>query len=129
VKIGGSAECAAYCEIRAAHRATCGAAQVDVHVDGTKDPKAKGAYEGAIERNLPQILKIEAQLRDRMAMVGKAKATVAAGLKAITGSGSPALPSLSPCLFGYDKASVEGTDGLLASYRAAVDTTGAARAK
>ena len=86
-------------------------------------------YEGAIERSLPQILKIEAQLRDHVAAVGKAKATVAAGLKAITDRGSPALPALSPCLFGYDKASVEGTDSALASHRAAMETAAAARAK
>ena len=54
---------------------------------------------------------------------------MAAGLKAITDSGSPALTALSPCLFGYDQASVKGTDSVLASYRAAVETVAAARAK
>jgi hypothetical protein len=129
LKIGGSAECAAYCDVRAAHRVSCAGAQVDAHVDGATDPKARSAYEGAIERSLPPILKIEAQLRDHVAAVEKAKATVAAGLKAITDSGSPALPALSPCLFGYDKASVEGTDSALASYRAAVEAVAAAKAK
>lgn len=130
LKIAGTGpECSAYCETRALHRVACGAAQVDVHVEGAKDAKAKAAYEGAIERYLPTVLKIEAELKDHVAGLTKAKAVVADGLKAITESGSPALPALSPCLFGYNKASVEGTDSVLASYRAASETAAVARAK
>jgi hypothetical protein len=94
-----------------------------------KDKKQQTAYESAIERNLPLILKVEAQIRDHVATIGRTKGAVSVGLKAITDSKSPALPTLSPCLFGYDKASVEGTDGLLASHRAAVDAIAAAKAK
>jgi hypothetical protein len=130
VKIAGiGPECGAYCEIRALHRVACGAAQVDVHVIGAKDAKARVAYEGAIERHLPAILKIEAQLKDHVAAVAKAKAAVADGLKAITDSGSPALPALSPCLFGYNQASVQGTDSVLASFRAATEVAAIARAR
>jgi hypothetical protein len=127
VAVRGSAECAASCEMRAVRQSTCGAAQVDVRVDGVKDKKQKSTYESTIERNLPVILKVEAQLRNHVATIGRTKAAVAAGLKAITDSQNAALSTLSPCLFGYDKASVEGTDGLLASHRAATDAIAAAK--
>jgi hypothetical protein len=129
VSVRGSPECSASCELRGVRQATCAAAQVDVRVDGVKDKKQKAAYEGAIEHNLPIILKVEAQVRDHMATIGRTKGAVTAGLKAITDSQSPALPTLSPCLFGYDKAAVEGADGLLASHRAATDAIAAAKAR
>jgi hypothetical protein len=130
VKLAGTGpECSAYCELRAVHRAACGPAQVDVRVDGAKDAKAKAAYTGAIERHLPAILKVEAMLRDHAVALGKSKTAVADGLKAITQSNSPSVPSLAPCLFGYDRASVEGTDKVLASYRAVGEVAAAAKAK
>jgi hypothetical protein len=123
-----STECGSYCELRAVHRAACGAAQVDVRVDGPKDAPA-GVYAGAIERHLPAVLKVEQQLKGRVELLNRAKGAVASGLKAITASGGAAMPTLSSCLFGYDKVTVEGVTSLLQASRSASEVVAAARAK
>jgi hypothetical protein len=129
VKLAGiSAECGSYCELRAVHRSACGAAQVDVRVDGPADPAAV-VYAGAVERHLPAVLKVEQQLKGRADTFNRGKAAVVDGLKAITAAGGPAMPTLSSCLFGYDKATVEGVTSLLQSARSASDVVAAARAK
>ena len=123
-----SAECASYCELRAVHRSVCGAAQVDVRVDGPKDPAAL-VYTGAVERHLPAVLKVEQQITGRLDALVRAKAAVVDGLKAITAAGGPAMPTLSSCLFGYDKATVEGVASLLQSSRSASEVAAAARTR
>jgi hypothetical protein len=123
-----SVECGSYCELRAVHRAACGAAQVGVRVDGPMDPGAV-VYRGAIERHLPAVLKVEQQLKGRVESLNRAKAAVASGLKAITAGGGPAMPMLSSCLFGYDKVTVEGVTSLLQDSRSASEVVAAARAR
>jgi hypothetical protein len=128
VKLATGPECASYCEVRTLHRMTCGAAQVDVRIGGTKAPEAT-AYGKAIERHLPAILKIEQQLKGRIDTLNRAKTAVADGLKAITATGGSTLPALSPCLFGYEKATVEGVQSLIEGWRSATAVGAAARTK
>lgn len=129
VKLAGtSSECAAYCELRAVHRAACGAAKVDVRVTGTKDAAAT-AYAGAVERHLPAVLKVVEQLKGRGEALNRAKAAVSEGVKGITASGDAALPALAPCLSGYDKAAANGVASLFEALRAANDVASAARVK
>lgn len=129
VKLAGTSdECAAYCELRAVHRTTCGAAPVDVRISGTKNAAAT-AYAGAIERHLPTVLKVVQQLKGRAGALNRAKAAVEGGVKAVTASGATALPALAPCLSGYDKAATNGVASLFQALRAANDVVNAAKAK
>ncbi len=123
-----SVECGSYCEVRAVHRTPCGAAVVDVRVDGPKDPAAV-VYAGAIERHLPALLKVEQQLKGRAEVLARAKAAVVDGLAAITKGGDPAVPTLASCLFGYDKVAIEGVDSLVQNARSVSEVVLVARAK
>ncbi len=124
-----SAECASYCELYAVHRMACGAAQVDVLVGGAKDAAAASAYTGAIQRHLPVVLKLEQQLKGHVEVLGKAKAAVTDGVKAITAGGGAATPALSSCVFSYDKATGEGAASLAENYRSVNEVAVTARAK
>ncbi|APR76943.1 keratin associated protein [Minicystis rosea] len=129
VKLAGvSPECSAYCEMRALHRGACSTPQVDVRVSGTKEPAAT-SYAGAIERHLPAVLKTVHKLKGRGEALTRAKSAVADSVKAVTAGGDAALPTLAPCLSGYDKAAAEGVTSLFEDLRAATDVLNTAKAK
>ncbi len=129
VKVGGSPECAPYCDLFAARHMACSPGQVDVRVSGAKDAAAASAYRTAIERHMPMLLRVERQLAGRADGLGRAKAVVSAGTKAITAGAGAAAPALSECVNGYDKAATDGVASLAEDFRAVSEVTLAAKAR
>ena len=109
-------ECIAACATRAARKATCTMATVNVTVSGAKDVAAGTAYEGAIEHALPLLLRIERRLRGRVEGIAKNQKLVGDGLKEVSQRGPGA--NASACLIAVEKTVTEGTATLNADYRA-----------
>jgi hypothetical protein len=129
VRIGGSAECASYCDLFAARHMSCSPAQVDVRVTGAKDTAAATAYRTSIERHLPLLMRVERQLAGRPEGLARAQAAVSAGVKAISAGAGATTPALAACGVGYEKAETEGVASLMEDIRTVGTVTLAARAK
>lgn len=123
------ASCGPYCELRAARKGSCSNAIVAVQVAGAKDAAAAKLYERVLESSLPTLLKLDRRLKGRQEFFQKARTSVTEGLKQVTGSGSEALPQITPCLFLYDRAAAEGTSRLASMGQTITRITAAAQGR
>lgn len=123
---GASPECTDYCETRGTRKAVCTPAIVNVTVTGAKDETARAAFENAIERNLPAVLRAERHLRNRLDVIQKNGDVVTNGLKAISKGDAG---KVEPCIVGAEKDVTEGVTTLKEDYAAAKNVLGVVGAK
>jgi hypothetical protein len=128
-----SAECKASCDAKVSGKLECTPAKVVVKIDGAADAKVAGDYKGAIEKNLPAILKIAIGMKDRVASItGSVEGVVdgAQGTVKAASSGSPVVgAALTACVAAPFKGAMDAAASIKANVNVSVDVKASAEAK
>lgn len=127
-----SAECKANCDAKVSGKVECTPARVALKIEGAADAEAAAKFKGAIEKNLPKVLKIAIGMKDRLASVGASVTAVVDGVQGtVKGavSGGPALAAqLTACVAAPFTGALDAAASLKASVNVSVDVKASASA-
>lgn len=118
-----SAECKASCDAKLSGLATCSPAKVKLTIDGAADAEAAARYKAAIEKNLPDILKIAVGMKDRVVGVTTSVVGVVDGAQAAVKGAASAGPVVAAALTACVAAPFTGALDAVASIKANVDVS------
>lgn len=126
-----SGECKAQCDGSVQGKMECTPAQVGVVVTGAADTKAAGQLKGALEKNMPLVLKVAIGMGDRAAaLAGNVQATVEGVQGSITSiaqtSGNAAQAAaiggqITACVGDTFKGAIDAAGSLKGNVKASVD--------
>ncbi len=123
-----SAECKANCDAKVNAKVECTPASVSVSFSGAADAEAGSKLKGAIEKNLPGILKVTLGMKGRLeAVVANVKASIEGVQAAVKGGGSAAL-KIAGCFAASLKAQADASVSINVSVKASASASGSAGA-
>jgi hypothetical protein len=123
-----SAECKANCDAKVNAKVECTPASVTLEASGAADAEAFGKLKGAIEKNLPGILKVTLGMKARLeGVVAQVKASIEGVKAAVSGGGSAAL-KIAGCFAASLKAQAEASVSINVSVKASASASGSAGA-
>ncbi|HMI86126.1 MAG TPA: hypothetical protein VK550_18655 [Polyangiaceae bacterium] len=127
-----SAECKASCDAKVNGKLECTPAKVALNVTGAADASVATKYKGAIEKNLPAILKIAIGMKDRVASItGSVEGVIdgAQGTVKAAASGSPVTgAALTACVANPFKGAMDAAASIKANVNVSVDVKASASA-
>jgi len=127
-----SAECKASCDAKVSGKLSCSPAKVALRIEGAADAAITAKYKGAIEKNLPAILKIAIGMKDRAgAIAGSVQGVVEgaqATVKASTGGGPAMTAALTACVMAPFKGAIDAAASIKANVNVSVDVKASASA-
>jgi len=126
-----SAECKASCDAKVSGKLDCTPAKVALMIEGAGDAALQAKYKGAIEKNLPAVLKIAVGMKDRIEGLAQAAGEIKGGVEAAAKatSGGPAVAaSLAACIAAPVKGALDAAASLKASVNVSVDVKASASA-
>src|SRR5450432_1888794 len=127
-----SAECKASCDAKVSGKLDCSPAKVALNITGSADATLTAKYKGALEKNLPAILKIAIAMKDRASSVaGSVQGVVegAQGTVKAAASGSPAMgAALTACVAAPFKGAFDAAASIKANVNVSVDVKASASA-
>ena len=129
-----SAECKASCDAkRFPASSRCTPAKVALNVTGAADAAVATKYKGAIEKNLPAILKIAVGMKDRVASITGSVEGVVEGaqatVKASTAGGPVVTGALVACVTNPFKGAMDAAASIKANVNVSVEVKASAEAK
>jgi hypothetical protein len=123
-----SAECKASCDAKVNAKVECTPASVTLEASGAADAEAFAKLKGAIEKNLPGILKVTLGMKARLeGVVAQVKASIEGVKAAVSGGGSAAL-KIAGCFAASLKAQAEASVSINVSVKASASASGSAGA-
>jgi hypothetical protein len=123
-----SAECKANCDAKVNAKVECTPASVTLEASGAADAEAFSKLKGAIEANLPGILKVTLGMKARLeGAVAQVKASIEGVKAAVSGGGSAAL-KIAGCFAASLKAQAEASVSINVSVKASASASGSAGA-
>jgi hypothetical protein len=123
-----SAECKANCDAQVSGKVECTPARVSVSFAGAADAEASAKLKGAIEKNLPAILKVTLGMKARLeGAVASVKSTIEGVQAVVKGGGSAALKVVG-CFAAAIKAQVDASVSINVSVKASASASGSAGA-
>ena len=123
-----SAECSANCDAKVNAKVECTPAKVAVKFTGAADMEAAAKLKGALEANLPAILKVTLGMKGRLeSAVGSVKASIEGVKGVVTGGGDAAL-KVGGCIAASLKAQVDASVSINVSVSASASASGEAGA-
>lgn len=123
-----SAECKANCDAKVNAKVECTPASVTLEASGAADAQAFAKLKGAIEKNLPGILKVTLGMKARLeGAVAQVKASIEGVKAAVSGGGSAAL-KIAGCFAASLKAQAEASVSINVSVKASASASGSAGA-
>jgi len=127
-----SAECKASCDAKVSGKLECTPAKVALNVTGAADASVATKYKGAIEKNLPAILKIAVGMKDRVASITGSVEGVVEGaqatVKASTAGGPVVAGALTACVMNPFKGAMDAAASIKANVNVSVDVKASASA-
>lgn len=121
-----SAECKSNCDAKVSAKASCTPASVKVSFSG--DAKAGAKLAGALEKNLPLLLKVAVGMKARAeGAVASVKASVE-GVQAVVKGGGDAAIKVGACIAMALKAQVDASVSINVSVKASASASGSASA-
>jgi hypothetical protein len=127
-----SAECKASCDAKVSGKLSCSPAKVALNISGSADAALTAKYKGAIEKNLPAILKLAIAMKDRAATIAGSVQTVVEGAQGTVkaaASGSPAMgAALTACVAAPFKGAIDAAASIKANVNVSVDVKASASA-
>lgn len=127
-----SAECKASCDAQVSAKVECSPASVALKIEGAADASAQAQFKGAIEKNLPAVLKIAIGMKDRLegvAASGKAVLEgVEAAAKASVKGGPQAAAQIGLCVGAPFKGAFDAVASVKANVNVSVDVKASASA-
>jgi len=128
-----SAECKASCDAKVSGKLECSPAKVALNVSGSADAALTAKYKGAIEKNLPAILKVAIGMKDRAnSIAANVQGAVegAQGAVKVAVSGSPVSgAALTACVAAPFKGALDAAASIKANVSVSVDVKASAEAK
>lgn len=118
-----SADCKASCDAKLSGQATCSPAKVKLAIDGAADAEAAARFKAAVEKNLPDILKIAVGMKDRVVGVTASVKGVVEGAEAAVKGAASASPVAAAALTACVAAPFKGAIDAVASIQASVDVS------
>lgn len=123
-----SAECKANCDAKVNAKVECVPAKVSVNFAGSADAEATAKLKGAIEKNLPALLKVTLGMKGRLeAAIDNVKASIEGVQAAVKGGGQAAL-KVGGCLVASLKAQADASVSINVSVKASASASGEAGA-
>lgn len=123
-----SAECSASCDAQVSGKVECTPARVNLKMSGAADMEAATKLKGAIEANLPGILKVTLGMKGRIeGAVENVKASLEGVKAAVTGGGQAAL-KVGGCIAASLKAQADASVSINVSVSASASASGEAGA-
>jgi len=123
-----SAECKANCDAKVNAKVECTPARVSVKLSGSGDVEAQAKLKGAIEKNLPALLKVTLGMKGRLeAAIDNVKASIEGVQAAVKGGGQAAL-KVGGCLVASLKAQADASVSINVSVKASASASGEAGA-
>ncbi len=123
-----SAECKANCDAKVSGKVECTPARVSVKFSGAADAEAASKLKGALEANLPAILKVTLGMKGRLeSAVASVKASIEGVKAAVSGGGQAAL-KVGGCLAASLKAQADASVSINVSVKASASASGEAGA-
>jgi hypothetical protein len=126
------AECKAHCDAQVNSNLECKPATVSLRIDGAADAKAAEQFKGALEKNLPVVLKVAIGMGERS---GKMAANVKGVVEGLQGSissvvgGSPTTAaSVTACVAAPFKGAIDAAGSLKANVDVSVNVKASASA-
>jgi hypothetical protein len=127
-----SADCKASCDAKVSGKLSCTPAHVVLKIDGAADAKVQAQFKGAIEKNLPGILKIAIGMKERVEGVAASVTGVVDGaqaaVKASTSGGPAITAALTACVAMPFKGAIDAAASVKASVNVSVDVKASASA-
>ncbi len=127
-----SAECKASCDAKVNGKLECSPAKVALKIEGAADATLSAKYKGAIEKNLPTIIKIAISMKDRAASItGNVQSVVegAQGAVKVAVSASPVTgAALTACVSAPFKGALDAAASIKANVNVSVDVKASASA-
>jgi len=127
-----SAECKASCDAKVNGKLECTPAKVALKIEGAADAAVTAKYKGAIEKNLPAILKIAIGMKDRAASIAANVQGVVEGAQGtvkVAASGSPMMgAALTACVAAPFKGAIDAAASIKANVNVSVDVKASAEA-
>ncbi|MEO8874806.1 MAG: hypothetical protein ABI461_04390 [Polyangiaceae bacterium] len=127
-----SGECKAHCDAKVNSKLECKPASVTLRIEGAADATAAATYKGAIEKNLPGVLKIAIGMAKQSTEVAANIEAVIGGLQAgITGiaqgsSDKFAAAKLGGCIAAPFKGAIDAAASVKANVNVSVDVKASA---
>ena len=119
-----SADCKAHCDAKLSANASCTPASVKVTFSG--DAKAGAKLAGALEKNLPLILKVALGMKARAEGAIASVKTSVEGLQAVVKGGGQVAIKVGACIAGALKAQVDASVSINVSVKASASASGSA---
>jgi hypothetical protein len=127
-----SAECKASCDAKVNGKLECSPAKVALKVEGAADAAITAKYKGAIEKNLPAILKIAIGMKDRASSIAAnvqgAVDGAQASVKAAAGASPMSGAALTACVAAPFKGAIDAAASIKANVNVSVDVKASAEA-
>jgi hypothetical protein len=127
-----SAECKASCDAKVNGKLECTPAKAAVRIEGAADAAVATKYKGALEKNLPGILKIAIGMKDRAesiaANVQNVVASAEGTAKAAASSNAVTGGQLMACVANPFKGALDAAASVRASVKVSVDVKASAEA-
>lgn len=123
-----SAECKANCDAEVSAKLECIPASVTVNFSGAADAEASAKLKGALEKNLPALLKVTLGMKGRIeGAIANVKASIE-GVQAVVKGGGQAALKVGGCLVASLKAQADASVSLNVSVSASASASGSAGA-
>lgn len=123
-----SAECKANCDAKVNAKVECTPASVSISFSGAADVKAAAQLKGAIEKNLPGILKVTLGMKARLeGALASVKASIEGVKAAVSGGGSAGL-KIAGCFAASLQAQAQASVSINVSVKASASASGEAGA-
>ncbi len=127
-----SAECKASCDAKVNGKLECTPAKVALKIEGAADAAIAAKYKGAIEKNLPAVLKIAIGMKDRASSIaanvqGAVDGAQGAVKGAVSGGGASGV-ALGACIAKPFKGALDAAASIKANVNVSVDVKASAEA-
>jgi hypothetical protein len=127
-----SAECKATCDAKVNGKLECSPARVALKIEGAADAAVSAKYKGALEKNLPAILKIAIGMKDRASSIAAnvqgAVEGAQASVKAAAGASPMSGAALTACVAAPFKGAIDAAASIKANVNVSVDVKASAEA-
>ena len=123
-----SAECKAHCDAEVKGKLECTPAHVMVRAEGSADAAAAAKLKGALEKNLPALLKVSVGMKKHLgAVAGNVKGSLE-GVKAAASAGGMAAVKAGACIAASMEAQAKASVSIEVSFKASASASASAGA-
>jgi hypothetical protein len=123
-----SAECKANCDAEVKGKLECTPGHVIAKAEGSADAAAAAKLKGALEKNLPALLKVSVGMKDKVSSVAGNVQSSLEGVKAAASAGGASALKVGGCIAASLEAQAKASVQINVSVKASASASGSATA-